>query len=93
MRKHSEEAQKIKQLENTIKLKEKEIKDVKNSIANILQSIRNINESNDYGDLSVKKRKISELCTDTIYELFIDDIDEKYQKNTKIIELQTYPRK
>lgn len=93
MRKHSEEAQKIKQLENTIVLKEKEIKDVKNSIANILQSIRNINESNDYGDLSVKKRKISELCTDTIYELFIDDIDEKYQKNTKIIELQTYPRK
>lgn len=67
--KHTEEAQKIKQLEETVAAKD-------------------INESNDYGDSSVKRRKISELCIDTRYELLIDEIDGFYQKEkAQIIKL------
>ena len=85
--KHSEESIKIKQLEETIRLKDKEIKDIKTSLADILLRIRILNESNSYGDPSIKKRKISELCTDTRYELLIDEIDETYKKE------KTYYRK
>lgn len=36
----------------------------------------------------VKRRKISELCTDTRYELLIDEIDGFYQKEkAQIIKL------
>lgn len=84
--KHTEETLKIKQLEETIKAKDKEIKDVKYSVAEILLQIRNLNESNDYNDPSVRKRKISEICTNTRYQLLIDEIDEFYEKQ-KIIEL------
>lgn len=88
--KHSEEGQRIKQLEETVATKDREIKDIKFSLADILLRIRNLNESNDYGDPSVKRRKISELCTDTRYELLIDEIDGFYQKEKgKIIELPT----
>jgi hypothetical protein len=86
--KHTEEAQKIKQLEETVAAKDKEIKDIKFSLADILLRIRNLNESNDYGDSSVKRRKISGLCTDTRYELLIDEIDGFYQKEkAQIIKL------
>lgn len=85
--KHTEGAIKIKQLEETIRLKDQEIKDIKNSVADILLRIKIINESNSYGDPSIKKRKISELCTDTRYELLIDEIDEPYKKE------KTYYRK
>lgn len=84
--KHTDEALKIKQLEETIKAKDQEIKDVKYSVAEILLQIRNLNESNDYNDPSVRKRKISEICTNTRYQLLIDEIDEFYEKQ-KIIEL------
>lgn len=91
MGKHSQEALKIKQLEETIELKKKEIKDIKDikfSVSDVLLQIRNINESNNYSDPSVKKRKISELCTDTRYELLIDELEVCYKKQkTKIIEL------
>lgn len=92
MGKHSEQSLKIKQLEETIALKDKEIKDIKFSVADILLQIRTINESNNYSDPSIKRRKISELCTDTRYELLIDEIDsfykkEKQQQKGKIIEL------
>jgi hypothetical protein len=90
MGKHTEEAQKIKQLEETIVAKNKEIKDIKFSVADVLLQIRNLNESNNYADPSVKRRKISELCTDTRYELLIDEIDSFYgneKKKSKIIEL------
>ena len=73
--KHSEESIKIKQLEETIRLRNQEIKDIKNSVADILLRIKILNESNSYGDPSIKKRKISELCTDTRYELLIDEIE------------------
>lgn len=84
--KHTDEGIKIQQLEDTIQRKDKEIKDIKFSLADILLMIRNLNESNDYGDPSVKKRKISELCTETRYQLLIDEIEDNYEK-AKIIEL------
>ncbi len=74
-----EEAQKNKKLEELVERKEKEIKDIKFSISNILLQIRNINEneSNEYSDPIVKKRKISELCTNTRYELLVDEMEIK----------------
>lgn len=88
--KHTEEtlSSKVQQLEEIIKLRDKEIKDIKFSVSDILLQIRTLNESNDYGDPSQRKRKISELCTDTRYELLIDEIEIGYKKqNAKIIEL------
>lgn len=88
--KHSQEALEIKRLEETIKLRDREIKDIKLSVSDVLLKIRNINESNNYSDPSLKRRKISELCTDTRYQLLIDEIDSNYEKQkTKIIELPT----
>lgn len=85
---HSEEMLRIKQLEEVIAAKDKEIKDIKFSVSDVLLQIRTINELNNYSDPSVKKRKISELCTDTRYELLIDELDDCYKKQkTKIIEL------
>lgn len=86
--KHSETNLKIKDLENIISRKDREIKEIKYSLADVFKLIREINESNNYSDESVRKRKISELCTDTRYELLIDEIDEIYKKEkAKIIEL------
>ena len=89
MAKHTAEAIKIKELEEIIERKDKEIKDIKHSVADILLQIRELNECNSYGDPSVMKRKISELCTNTRYELYIDEINDYYKKEekAKIIEL------
>ena len=57
MGKHSEQGLKIKQLEETILLKDQEIKDIKFSVADILLQIRTINESNNYSDPSIKEEK------------------------------------
>lgn len=94
MGKHSPEALRIKELEEIVERKEKEIKDIKMSVADVLLQIRELNESNTYSDPSVLRRKISELCTDTRYELLIDEIDsfykkEKSQEKAKIIKLPT----
>ena len=79
--KHTDEAQKIKQLEETIKLRDKEIKDIKFSVSDILLQIRTLNESNDYGDPSQRKRKISELCTETRYQAKIIELPNTAKVN------------
>lgn len=84
--KHTSQGQTIRQLEETIRLKDKEIHDIKYSVADVLRLIRELIESNDCGDPSAIKRRISELCTDTRYELLIDEIEEEQQKG-KLIEL------
>ncbi len=43
--KHTEEAQKIKQLEETVAAKDKEIKDIKFSLADILLRIRKMSQT------------------------------------------------
>lgn len=88
MGKHSKEALEIKQLEDRVSLKEKEIKDIKFSISDVLLQIKNINESNEYSDPSIKRKKISELCMDVRYELLIDELETTGKKQRKkIIEL------
>lgn len=81
--KHSAEGQEIKRLEEIIELRDKEIHDIKYSLADILEEIRNINEANDYGQPEVKRRKISELCTNTRYELMIDEIGILKNRTTR----------
>lgn len=84
--KHSKENLYIKQLEETINLKDREIADIKDSLANEFQNILIVNESNDYGNKESKERKISEICRDKIYELRKDLFIEN---DSKIIELPT----
>lgn len=69
--KNIDEAQTIRELTRVIDRKEIEIQDVKTSLAGVLQEIRNLNESN--LDREVIKKKISEMATNTIYELLIDE--------------------
>ena len=64
------------QLKETIKLKEKEISDVKNSICDVLQNIRNIAQTLDAYNYETVKRQISEIVTNTQYELTIDEKEE-----------------
>ena len=77
----------IEQLKETIKLKDKEIKDIKYSVAEVLDQIKELNEGNQYNDPSMRRRKISEVCTDTKYELMLDELDK--EQKAKIIELST----
>jgi hypothetical protein len=67
------EQNEIKKLSSIIERKDLEIQDIKTSLANILQQIRDINESVNEIDPEVKRRKISEMCTNTIYELLVDE--------------------
>lgn len=75
------EVKKILELKDTIKAKDKEIKDIKESLFEVLQEIRDINESNNCNAPEVIKRKISELCTNTQYELYIDELDQKEKES------------
>lgn len=72
--KNIDEAQTIQELTGVIERKEIEIQDVKTSLAGVLQEIRNLNESN--LDREVIKKRISEMATNTIYELLIDEKNE-----------------
>lgn len=67
------EQNEIKRLSSIIERKVIEIQDIKTSLADILQQIRDINESVNEIDPEVKRRKISEMCTNTIYELLVDE--------------------
>lgn len=67
------EQNEIKRLSSIIERKDLEIQDIKTSLANILQQIRDIKESVNEIDPEVKRRKISEMCTNTIYELLVDE--------------------
>lgn len=78
-----QEQNEIKRLSNIIEKRDLEIQDIKTSLADILQQIRNINESLNEVDSDVKRREISEMCTNTIYELLVDE------KNRTIITNQS----
>lgn len=67
------EQNEIKRLSSIIERKDIEIQDIKTSLADTLQQIRDINESVNEIDPEVKRRKISEMCTNTIYELLVDE--------------------
>lgn len=59
--KHTEENIKVKELEKTIILKDQEIRDIKYSVVDVLKKIQEFNDSNNCGDQSVIKKRISEL--------------------------------
>lgn len=79
--KHTNEGQKIKQLEEALKNKKKEMEFLKLKVSDIFLHIREINEMNPYSDPSVKRRKISELCTDARYELLFKENEEKKKRD------------
>lgn len=62
--------ERIAQLEETIRLKDQKIYDVKTSVAEVLEEIHELNEKNED---EVLRRQIAELCTNTGYELLIDE--------------------
>lgn len=73
---------KTKELVEIIERKDREIRDIKYSVADVLEMIRRINESN----IECKQRKISELCTDTRYELLVDELKEDTsRRQTKLV--------
>ena len=62
--------ERIAQLEETIRLKDQEIYDVKTSVTEVLEEIHELNEKNED---EVLRKQIAELCTNTRYELLIDE--------------------
>lgn len=73
----------LQELQEVIKLRDREIKNIKSSLADVLQLIRDLVQDVNSDNIEVKKRQISELATNTIYDLRRDLLEEK------IIELPT----
>lgn len=67
-------------MEETIRLKDREIQDIKDSLSDILQTIRDLAQEISQDNIESKKREISELATNTIYELQQDLLDEKIEE-------------
>lgn len=74
---HKKRCIKINELEKKIQRRNEEIRDIKSSLIIVLESIIKTNESNNYGQPDVKKAKISQICRDTIYQLFMDESTDK----------------
>lgn len=85
--KHTDDAIRIKKLEETIKLKDKENKEVKMSFAEIMKNIIYLNTCGTSNEPATR-RKITELAEKTYYEL-MKDIAITNDSNAKIIELPT----
>ena len=87
--KHTEEGQAIQELQNTINLKEKEIKDIKVECAEQFKNIKDLCFINNYGNKYLSLKKIHEIASDNFSALVKDlAIDDK-KENAKIIELPT----
>lgn len=90
--KHTAEAQKIRQLEDTISRKDKEIRDIKRESAEQFKAIKDLCFINDYGDRNMKLRKIYEIASDNfsalVKDMVITDTPEETHQ-CKIIELPT----
>lgn len=81
--KHTEEGQAMQNLQNTIKLKEKEIKDIKVECAEQFKNIKDLCFINDYGDKYLSLKKIYEIASDNFSALIKDlaiDEQKKMQK-------------
>lgn len=87
--KHSKEVQRIRELEETIRLKEQEIQDIKAECANEFKRITEFCTCNDYNGRINKMQKIYELATDNFMLLVQDILMNKEEKDKKIIELST----
>lgn len=67
-------------MEEIVKLKDKEIHDIKSSLADILQTIRDLTVDINKDNIDIKKREISELATNTIYELREDLLEDEKEE-------------
>lgn len=85
--KHSPEQLEIKQLKETIALKDKEIKDIKVECAEQFKNIKDLCFINNYGDKYLSLRKIHEIASDNFSALEKDIIIDN--ETSKIIELST----
>lgn len=83
--KHTDNAIIIKNLQETIRLKDKEIQDIKISLADVLKEIVRLNTCNGCNTDSIRRR-ITELASDTQYQLMKDIAIEN---DEKIIELSS----
>ena len=87
--KYTEVGQAIQNLQNTIKLKEKEIKDIKVECAEQFKNIKDLCFINDYGDKYLSLKKIYEIASDNFSALVKDLAIDEQKENAKIIELPT----
>ena len=87
--KHTEVGQAIQNLQNTIKLKEKEIKDIKVECAEQFKNIKDLCFINDYGNKYLSLKKIYEIASDNFSALVKDLAIDEQKENAKIIELPT----
>lgn len=85
--KHTETGQKIEQLENIIKRKDREIYEVKQECANEFKQIFELSKINDYGNIRKIMNRMGEIAKDNFNLLLNDLID--YEHDSKIIELPT----
>lgn len=82
--KHTADAIKIRQLEETIRLKERELFDVKRECAEQFKNIATMLDNNDLGNKDIKIKRMAEIAKDN-FNLLLDDLLEYEDK--KIIEL------
>lgn len=87
MGKHTNEAIKIKELENVIALRDKEIQDIKTECAEQFEKIKNLCFINNYTDKFANIKKIFEIATDNFKALVVDVDITNDEENAKIIEL------
>ena len=88
LRRNSKETQKIEELEEIIKLKDREIKEIKSECAEQFKNIKDLCFINDYGDKYLNLNKIHEIASDNFSALVKDMLIDKAEEN-KIIELPT----
>ncbi len=85
--KHTEAGQKIEQLENIIKRKDREIYEVKQECADAFKQIFELSKINDYGNIRKIMNRMGEIAKDN-FNLLLDDLID-YDHGNKIIELPT----
>lgn len=91
--KHTESGQKIAQLEDVIKRKDREIYEVKQECANAFKQIYELSKGNSFDNDRAIKNKMGEMAKDNFNLLLDDLIDYKYEQSNKIIELPTHQSK
>lgn len=90
--KHTAEAQKIRELEEDVRLRDREILEIKTECAEQFKAIKDLCFINEYNDKYSKLKKIYEIASDNFSALVKDIVisegkEEKQQ--CKIIELPT----
>lgn len=87
--KHSDETIRIRNLEDIVKRKDREIKDIKCECAEQFKKIRDLCFSNTYNERFNKLKKIYEISDSNFSALLNDLIISDNSKTNKIIELPT----